>query len=395
MRKGSDIIGKPVVAYDTGERFERILDLVFDPSAGRLLGFVVSESGLFGPARVLPLPEVHAIGPDAVIVPAKGVIVRADQLPEIKHILDRNNALKGKQLITTEGRHLGTLADLYFDERSGAIEGYEISGGPFASADTGRSFVPAPHAQTIGRDVVFVPPETAGLMEEQVGGVEGAVLGTSLGAQEAAAAGEQPRDTNRTTQQFFVDSLTDQTAEQARGRRARQMIRTDSGVVVAAPGQIVTAAVLDRARMYGKERELLDATGLSAGATARAATDGARETASARASMRAVGAWERFRRQLGAFQDRTERESQAKAIKEALGRPVTRVVLDRQDSVILNVGDLITHHAVERARAEGVLDILLSSVYRKAPDLTWQDVALPRAGGESLEADLRERERGT
>jgi len=30
MRKGSDLIGKPVVSFDTGEQFETIQDLIFD-----------------------------------------------------------------------------------------------------------------------------------------------------------------------------------------------------------------------------------------------------------------------------------------------------------------------------------------------------------------------------
>jgi hypothetical protein len=44
-------------------------------------------------------------------------------------------------------------------------------------------------------------------------------------------------------------------------------------------------------------------------------------------------------------------------------RPVTRVILDPEDKVILNVGELITHRAIRQATESGVLNILLSSVY--------------------------------
>jgi hypothetical protein len=30
MRKGKDIVGKPVIAYDSGEKVETIVDLIFD-----------------------------------------------------------------------------------------------------------------------------------------------------------------------------------------------------------------------------------------------------------------------------------------------------------------------------------------------------------------------------
>jgi hypothetical protein len=36
-------------------------------------------------------------------------------------------------------------------------------------------------------------------------------------------------------------------------------------------------------------------------------------------------------------------------IADAIGRPVTKVILDREDNVILNLGDIITHQAVQRA----------------------------------------------
>ena len=45
MRKGSDIIGKPIVAYDTGERFSRVKDLIFDQASNRLLAFMLEEAG--------------------------------------------------------------------------------------------------------------------------------------------------------------------------------------------------------------------------------------------------------------------------------------------------------------------------------------------------------------
>ena len=54
-------------------------------------------------------------------------------------------------------------------------------------------------------------------------------------------------------------------------------------------------------------------------------------------------------------------------IQNAIGRPTNRVVLSPQDQIILNVGEIITHKAVEQARAGGVLDILLGSVSTVEP----------------------------
>jgi hypothetical protein len=65
-------------------------------------------------------------------------------------------------------------------------------------------------------------------------------------------------------------------------------------------------------------------------------------------------------------EDQIANITQDKHIKEALGYPVKRIIRDKQDKIILNVGDLVTHKAVLRARQVGALDVLLKSVYRRS-----------------------------
>lgn len=445
MRKGSDIVSKPVVAFDTGEQFYRVHDLIFDQENNQLLGFLVDEGGWFSSAKVLPLQNVQTIGPDAIIVQSKNTVVSAEQMPQIKRILERNNVLKGTKMMTTDGRDLGTLSDLYFDERSGVVEGYEVSGGLFADAYTGRAFVPAPQTLKIGEDVAFVPPETALLMEEQVGGIKAAVgsAGDALetattnatasltnaavdpAAQKAYAVGrtvdrnvEAPDGTllvargqqvtplaaDEAERQGILHALylaaggsvaaglvnragnavAGTTLEQARGRRVLRAVRTDEGLIIAAPSQIVTEPVINRARMYHKEQELLDAVGLSSREADRAYT-GERQETQSQASAGPANLWDRLKSKMSDFQEQGSQEAEEHRIKRALGRPTNRVILDPQDNVILNVGEIITHKAVTEARQAGVLDILLSSVYDKDPEITTDEMRAPEHGDASLE----------
>ena len=55
--------------------------------------------------------------------------------------------------------------------------------------------------------------------------------------------------------------------------------------------------------------------------------------------------------------DQTDSKVIEQQIKAALGRPTTRVILDQDDNIILNTGDIITNRAVEAAREAGVLDV--------------------------------------
>ncbi|MEH2177460.1 PRC-barrel domain-containing protein [Nostoc sp.] len=535
MLKGSDIIDKVVVTYDTGKKIVRIIDLIFDRERNQLLGFLVAEKGLFRDAKVIPLQEVQAIGSDAIVVKSKKSVVRAHRVPVIKEILHQNIVLKKKRILTTEGLDLGGLVDLFFDEHSGMVEGYEVSGGVFADAYSGRSFVPASETLKIGDDVAFVPPETAQLMEEQVGGIRGAVQATGDRLQDSAQttnrrlqtaaqtvneqlqssvekvnrglqsasqnAGEQfqaatdatsskLQDFNRDATASLTNNLVDPAEQkvyvigkclerdvltpdgnvlllkgqevtlvnaeaadrlgildelyratggsltanisrnlqaatesvgnrignvtqssaaslrhsvdsftanvnvaiqQARGRRVLRTVRTDDGLIIAASGQIVTEYLLDRAQTYAKEIELLNAVGLNL-ATA------VRSTASDRwlenkvqlddrvsiAQENLNTFWQALKAKAEKLQGRSRRAMKNQRIEQALGRPVTRVILDPEDNVLLNVGELITHRAVSQAETSGVLNILLSSVYSKEPQISDKELRASEHGTAAL-----------
>ncbi|MGB3137627.1 MAG: PRC-barrel domain-containing protein [Nodosilinea sp.] len=44
MFKGREVIGKPIISYDDGEKFDVVEDLIFDQESDQLLGFLVREA---------------------------------------------------------------------------------------------------------------------------------------------------------------------------------------------------------------------------------------------------------------------------------------------------------------------------------------------------------------
>ncbi len=119
MLKVKDIIGKPVVASDSGERIETVVAPIFDRSENCLLGFLVDEAGWFSNPKVLPLYLVQSIQTDAIIIPWKESIAPASDYATIHDILEQNNSLNSDHILTNEDR------DLYFDENTGDIENSE------------------------------------------------------------------------------------------------------------------------------------------------------------------------------------------------------------------------------------------------------------------------------
>jgi uncharacterized protein YrrD len=485
MRKGSDIVGKPIVAYDTGEKIGRIRDLIFDQENNYLVALLVRESGFMREARVLPLLSIQSIGMDAAIVGRSDQIIAAKADPKIAAILGRNNIMNGTHIMTVSGQDLGKMVDLYFDETTGAIEGYEVSGGIFADAYSGRSFVPAVQTLRIGEHYAFVPAMVAELMEEQVGGIKAAIQDTSEKVQAAAQkAGEQIAEVSRQTttkianaivdpesqKQFVLGRKTESevlrpdgsvfliagkivtmadattaesagildrlyrstggnltedakqraseigkdvadkassvaqdltqkanvatayyTVDRALGRRVTTAVRTRNGLIVAAPGQIVTQKTVERAQVYHLEEALLRSVGLSTSNAAKSSANDALDAASTQIGrtgdrvQSGISQSIEWARQTGEkLRSQTTHAVEEQQIKGALGRPSTRVILDRQDRVILNAGELITHKSIEAARQSEVLEVLLSSVYTKTPEFSEATLRAPEPGRASL-----------
>ncbi len=153
MQKASEVVGRSVVVREGGQTVGKIKDVVIDVSGRQLLGFIVSSS-LFR-SRVAPWAGVQAIGPDSVVLATSASVVKAEEAPDIKAVLDRDLHVRGLRLQTTTGKDLGKIEDVRFDETTGGVVGYELAGGVFGHG----SFMPTPLNLELGKDLAFVGPE--------------------------------------------------------------------------------------------------------------------------------------------------------------------------------------------------------------------------------------------
>ncbi len=283
MYKAGDLIGKSVVTTDQGRKIEKIHDVLFDVRSESVVGFLLQEKGLFKQALVLPFSKVKVIGPDAVTVENENSVIMADQDEKISSIIESHVPLVGKKIMTEGGEFIGNVSDLFIDEKTGKIEGYEISGGMFSDAYAGKSSLPAPKTIRIGEDVIFVPNDTIDLVNEQVGGIKGTVSKAGQSAKDAATSSKQDGES----------------------------LKSEFGRL-----------------------------------------------------------WENVKARSSSLKEQATSKVEEQRIKNALGKPVTRIVLDEYDNVILKTGDIITNEAIEKARGSNALDMLLNSVAKSDPTFT-------------------------
>jgi hypothetical protein len=210
-------------------------------------------------------------------------------------------------------------------------------------------------------------------------------IGKNVAGKASTVAQDLSQKANATTARYAIN--------EALGRRAATIVRTRDGLIVAAPGQIVTQRTIERAQTYRMEEALLRSVGLSSSNAAKSSANGALEVASTKINytgdrlQSGIAQSFEWAKQTGEkLRFQTTHLLEEQQIKSALGRPATRVILDRQDRVILNAGELITHKSIEDARQSEMLEVLLSSVYHKTPAFSAETLRAPEPGRASLPA---------
>ena len=518
MRKAKSLLGLNIVSQLEGKQLGSVRDVIFDEEAHKLIALLLSDRELFGmiDATVIPWTQVREIGPNAIMVPSEEVILKAHADPIIAEAFDQKRKLDGKKVTTVRGEDLGTVSDLYLDD-NGRVVAFEVSGGLYSDAMSGKRYMELPTEITVGEDRILVPQDVADELQRQkaeepggltakaaplaakagetfdaakakaaetYAGIAGAsvekqrefVIGKvasrdvtisadkatmatpesnttatiesgKLGALDAVVIPEVHTSTYASATDVsstgevvdgeilvrqgetitashadraissgvlaqlvasaagssasgflgqgqnaageYGENTQDRLAAAALGKPSAREVDAPDGSVIVAPGQIVTQAILDRADTYGKKNEVIAAAGL--GAASEKAQD---VLGSAKESAGSL--WDTIKEKTaeltGSAQEKKadyDAKAEQNKINNALGRPTTRVILAKDDSVILNTGDIITHKAVDLAREADVLAVLLDSVYTTDPEITPEMLRATEPGVAALETQAQ------
>jgi uncharacterized protein YrrD len=373
MLKGKSVIGKELLSLAEGVKLDKVHDVVVEPEGRRVVALVVSEGGFMSTSRLVPITEVASFGRDAVVIDSADSIIPASADPTLQAFVERHDKILGKHVYTTTGTDQGSIADIYFEEGTGAVVGYEVTGGMLGDVAKGRSYLATDEISTIGDDVIYVAPHAGAGLDAQVGGLQGTLEG----------AGQKLGEAKDGAQQRAADASPE---ERLVGRRTGSDVESDEGSVIVPRGRTVRPADVDAAREAGKLQALSASVALGdaqdAGADAKDAVGAAGD--------KAGSLWDQFTAKISELTDANGRRMDAaqtkqrlEAIADAIGRPVTKVILDREDNVVLNWGDIITHQAIQRAHESGGLDSLLNSVYKGDAEITKAELRAPT----SIEAE--------
>jgi uncharacterized protein YrrD len=159
MRRVSEVVGKPIVAADTGEKLGTVADVLVDTRASRMIGLVIG-GGLLASEHVLPYADVQTLGGDAVLARSRQTVMTAREWHESAQDAARSSTFKNRRVMTVTGRELGAVRDLCVNEQTGVVEAYDVSGTGLRLVRR-HNLLTASAAVTVGPDALIVSEDAA------------------------------------------------------------------------------------------------------------------------------------------------------------------------------------------------------------------------------------------
>lgn len=329
MISGRALIGMPIFSLDRGERIGEVENLIFDPDQRKVVGFVLEEGGLFRSPEVIPFENIERIGPDAIVLKRGAPLEAPSDEIDPKQIKKEGFNLTGRRVISDRGHEVGAVYDLDIDEQTGAVTGIEVRRGLFQDTTEGKKRIGFEYIQQIGKDAIIV----SGAALEALAAQKGGLAATYESIKESGAAGY------RRVKESSVESL-----ESVRGKS----------------GSFGATAQAKRASWEKTAQERME----QIRERSRSGLHRGRSEAS-RFWEDLRNAFDRFRMRAAAYFDWLGSRFLQRRIEQAVGRRVSRTILDPSDNMILNQGEMITYMAIRRAKEADVLEILLDSVVKE------------------------------
>jgi uncharacterized protein YrrD len=143
-----DLVGLPVRS-ENGRQLGAVQDLLFD-THGRQLLVVVLQQGFLRPRReFVRFDQLRALGRDELVAAEDVNDVEMSASPVT------SATLRGKSVVSSAGRLLGSVWDIWLDEETGQVRAFELT--QASERTSGRAVLILGDQPSVIGDVIIVP----------------------------------------------------------------------------------------------------------------------------------------------------------------------------------------------------------------------------------------------
>ncbi len=119
----SEARGRKIVSTSTAHTVGTVRELVVDPATRRVVGVTVKGADK---GAVLLWSDLTSFGGDAVTVDGPERLSEPDE--HVAQLADKDHAVLGKRVLSTDGLELGKVRDVAFDPESGSVTTLDLDG---------------------------------------------------------------------------------------------------------------------------------------------------------------------------------------------------------------------------------------------------------------------------
>lgn len=154
MIKYGDILNMIVTSTQEGKCLGRISKMAVDMKKRKVVGFVLEEDNK--EEKVIRIQEVTAYGKDSVMVSSKSSLKTVCELSGVAEAAAFGRKIIGLRIVTDRGENIGEVESFYFNEKTGVITHYEVSGGLLPNLIDGKGLLPKEGVVALGEDALVV-----------------------------------------------------------------------------------------------------------------------------------------------------------------------------------------------------------------------------------------------
>lgn len=245
MKSSSQILGLPVLSIQDGKIIGKVKHLVLSPQQRTVEYLLVEDEAWFMGFKLLPFKAAQGIGEYALTVSDRSSLTTVTECPAAVALLERDLQLPGLKVLTKKGRIAGTVNEFYLNENSGEISGCQLIG---AGDDNPAGIIASSLILTYGQDYLIVEEAIEShlvneLQEEEPQTTEIIIRMEDNDTNSVVQATSVEKDTVDTLKHF-----EDQQKKFLIGKKLAVSIFAANGEVVAKEGEIITDAVVERAK---------------------------------------------------------------------------------------------------------------------------------------------------
>ncbi|MDI6705316.1 MAG: PRC-barrel domain-containing protein [Bacillota bacterium] len=153
----SEIVGMKVLDSKGGFAGE-VETVVYSRNRRRIVGLLLKRGKLARSMGAVLYRDIVSIG-DSVIIVAQNAVMNPGSSAEIERTMQEDSDIIGHRVFTSEGKEIGMVKDVVFNENGGSVEGYILAGDFIDDLLNGRKMFKLTDNAVIGEGSIILNGE--------------------------------------------------------------------------------------------------------------------------------------------------------------------------------------------------------------------------------------------